>query len=114
MSDFEDKLNSLLNDPDQMSRIADMAKSFMGGETGERNKTADSDSGGIDPGLISRISKLLSRSGSGDGERTALLNAMKPYLSEKRRSKMDKAMKLAKFAEIAELAADEFGGDDDV
>ena len=56
MSDFEDKLNSLLNDPDQMSRIADMAKSFMGGETGERNKTADSDSGGIDPGLISRIS----------------------------------------------------------
>ena len=75
---------------------------------------AGSDSGGIDPGLISRISKLLSRSGSGDGERTALLNAMKPYLSEKRRSKMDKAMKLAKFAEIAELAADEFGGDDDV
>ena len=37
---------------------------------------------------------------------------MRPYLSEKRRSKMDKAMKIAKLASIASIAA-QFGGDDD-
>ena len=47
-------------------------------------------------------------------DRTALLNAMKPYLSSSRRDKMDKAMRIARLAEIAELAAGEFGGSEDV
>jgi len=52
--------------------------------------------------------------GQGGGEKPqerALLEAMKPYLSEKRRSKMDRAMKLAKLARIARLAMGEMGGD---
>ena len=32
MSEFEDKLNELLNDPGQMERIAGIAKSLMGGD----------------------------------------------------------------------------------
>ena len=40
-----------------------------------------------------------------------LLEAMRPYLSEKRRSKMDKAMKIAWLAQIARLAMGEMGGD---
>jgi hypothetical protein len=35
---------------------------------------------------------------------------MQPYLSEKRRSKMDKAIKLARMAKLAGFAMDEFGG----
>jgi len=31
MSEFEDRLNSILNDPEQMDKIASMAKSLMGG-----------------------------------------------------------------------------------
>ena len=31
MSDFEEQLNSILNDPAQMNRIAAMAQSLMGG-----------------------------------------------------------------------------------
>ena len=49
-----------------------------------------------------------------DGRERKLLDAMRPYLSDKRRSKMDRAMKLARLAEIAEKAASEFGGEDDV
>ena len=40
--------------------------------------------------------------------------AMKPYLAEKRRRKIDRAMKLARLASLAELAAGEMGEDDDV
>lgn len=43
-----------------------------------------------------------------------LLEAMKPYLAEKRRRKIDRAMKLARLASLAELAAGEMGEDDDV
>ena len=32
MSEFEDKVNSILNDPQQMEKIAGLAKSLMGGE----------------------------------------------------------------------------------
>ena len=116
MSEFEDKINSLLNDPEQMDKIAALAKSLMGGEEqSSADKSAKSnDMDGFDPAMLGKIAGLLKNSGARESEQTALLNAMKPYLSEKRREKMDKAMKLAKFAEIAELAADEFGGDDDV
>ena len=42
------------------------------------------------------------------------LEAMKPYLAEKRRRKIDRAMKLARLASLAELAAEDLEGDDHV
>lgn len=106
MSDFEDKLNKLLNDPQEMERFAGFAKSFMsaGGDEPERGEDS------IDPGLLKSLSGMLAGTGGRD---TRLLEAMRPYLSEKRRGKMDKAMKIARLAGIAELAAGQLGGDDD-
>lgn len=111
MSEFEDKLNSLLNDPEQMNRITEMAKSLMGGSDDGDKKGA---AGGSDADMAAKIAKLLKKTGAGENDRTALLNAMKPYLSSSRRDKMDKAMRIARLAEIAELAAGEFGGSEDV
>ena len=115
MSEFEDQINSLLNDPGQMDKIAALAKSLMGGEAGETKtgKTPAAEDG-FDPALLGKLAGLLKKGGAQDGERTALLNAMKPYLSEKRRSKKEKALKLARIAKLAELAAGEFGGDGNV
>ena len=36
MSDFEDKLNKLLNDPEEMERFAGFAKSLMSGSADEQ------------------------------------------------------------------------------
>ena len=108
MSDFEDKLNKLLNDPKEMERFAGFAKSLMGGGEPEEDKSAPA----IDPGLMQKISGLMC-GGSRSSKDTKLLEAMRPYLSEKRRSKMDRAMKIARLAGLAELAAGELGGDDD-
>ena len=60
--------------------------------------------------MLARLSRALSSGGEKKQER-ALLEAMKPYLSEKRRSKMDKAIKLARLASIARIAMGEMGGD---
>jgi len=43
--------------------------------------------------------------------RTALLCAMKPYLSPKRREKLERAMKLARMIHMAEIAFGASGGD---
>lgn len=127
MSELEDKINGILGDPAQMEKIAGLAKSLMGGgdnssDTAEKAKNAggglDSlmqslggSDGAIDPAMLSRLSRALSSGAGEKKQERALLEAMKPYLSEKRRSKMDKAIKLARLASIARIAMGEMGGD---
>lgn len=103
MDDFGDKLNSILNDPAALSRIGELAKSVMGGDQETKGEEPE-----LDPGLISRVMSLMKRKGVKSEERT-LLEAMKPFLSERRREKMDKAIKLARLASLAGIAASELG-----
>lgn len=125
MGEFEDRLNSILGDPEQMDKIANLAKSLMGGEQGApaaENSAGDSlnsmlgsfmgTDGGIDAAAIGRISRLMNSASAQNNEKQALFNAMKPYLSEKRRAKMDKAIKIAGLARIARLAMGEMGDKD--
>ena len=127
MSELEDRINSILGDPEQMKKISGLAKSLMGSsDTVPRNSPGETDGaaglaslmqgmGGeeslIDPALLGRISRAINSGAGEKKQERALLEAMKPYLSEKRRSKMDKAMKLARLASIARLAMGEMGGD---
>lgn len=111
MAELEDMINSVLNDPEQMSMISGLAKSLMGG--GETPAPSREQNAGLpfDPGMLSRIQRLMNSSQAGPSNQEALLQAMQPYLSEKRRNKMDKALKLARFAKLAGFAMEELGGD---
>ena len=120
MSELEDKINAVLGDPKQMEQITRLAKSFMGGGTpgkgvepepkpkGEEDLFA---SLGLDGEALQKMIRIMRRGGAEKPQERALLEAMRPYLSEKRRSKMDKAMKIARLAQIARLAMGEMGGD---
>ena len=118
MDEFGDRLNQILSDPQMMSRISGFAESLFGGENegderGERAPRRRPDGGdaegmGFDPALLSRIAALMRRQGDKREER-ALLEAMRPYLSERRREKRDRAIRLARLASIAELALGELG-----
>lgn len=110
MSDFEEKLNKLLGDPAEMERFAGFAKSLMSGAAEEAPMPEAPE---IDPTLLSKLNKLMSGKAE-NGRDARLLEAMRPFLSEKRRGKMDRAIKLARLAGIAEIAASQLGGDDDV
>lgn len=132
MSEWEDQINSILSDPEQMSRIQELANSLLSGG-GSAGAAADADagaSGGMpdlsrlaesfrgggsaDSALLGRLGRLLHSARAENGREQALLEAMKPYLSEKRRSKMDRAMQLAHMAKLAQLAMGELGGEQDV
>ena len=116
MSELEDKINAVLGDPKQMEQITRLAKSFMGGGTpgkaAEQEPKEDPFAAlGIDGATLQRLGRLLRQGGGAKPQEQALLEAMRPYLSEKRRSKMDKAMKIARLAQIARLAMGDMEGD---
>ena len=108
MAELEDMLNSVLSDPEQMSKIAGLAKSLMGGDDSPPSGPQAAPPA-FDDRMLGQLQGLMNSKKSSSSE--ALLRAMQPYLSEKRRLKMDKALKLARMAKLAGFAMEEFGGD---
>lgn len=114
MDELGEKLDALLNDPKQFGKIAQLASSILG-DGGDQSAppSAPQPEPGFDAGQLRRMLSAVRGSGRDSASRH-LLEAMKPYLAEKRRRKIDRAMKLARLASLAELAAGEMGEDDDV
>lgn len=97
-----------------------MAKSMLDGR-GETQTDKPSEnlidsisslSEGLNPKIIAELGRLMSDKGGSNNKKT-LLEAMKPYLTEKRRKKMDQAIQIAKLARLAEVVFAESGGDHD-
>ena len=78
MGELEDRLSSILNDPEQMRRISSLAQTLMGGESSASTGTAE---GQGEEGLPGSLGSLLSPP-RGGGDKAALLEALKPWLSE--------------------------------
>ena len=114
MAEFDEKLNSLLSNPDAMSQIMQLAQSLSGGQTEESPPppppafsapkftppTGDllsSLTGGLDPGLLMKLLPLIQELGSQqDSHARTLLYALRPYLKEERQEKIERALQLAK------------------
>ena len=100
MSEMEDKLNSVLNNPQMMQQIMSMAQS-MGGQLPKEDSQAKSEPlPEIDIGMLQKLSGLAGQS-SIDKNQRSLLHALGPYLSRERISKLEKAMRAAKMARMA-------------
>ena len=116
MSDFEEKLNSILSNPDAMAQVMNLAQS-LGGSIGAtaspspepsvkpsgneaRAKPADLFSG-IDPALITKLLPLLGElNQTGSDERLQLLYALRPFLKPERQDKVERAVKAARLIHI--------------
>jgi hypothetical protein len=125
MSEFEDKLNKILSSPADMEKIMSIAQSFSGslGSQASAEGTKEGASApdlsaitsslkDIDPKIMRLVTRLVGEYTSGKNDKTALLNAIKPYLREDRRDKVDKAAEIAKIAKLAKVALAEFTGGD--
>ena len=109
MSDFEDKLNAILNSPDAMAQVAALAQQLSGGgeEAGApppeeappapAPRGAGELPGGIDPAMAAKFLPLLREMNTPeDDQRAALLHALRPFLKPERREKVDRALQAAK------------------
>ena len=123
MSELEDKLNQILSSPEDMEKIMGMARSLSGsGGIREPDAPKSCDEkppdlgalssllGNIDPKLIQLFSRVMREYSSQENDKSALLSAIKPYLKEERREKIDKAAEVAKMARLARAALSEFSG----
>ena len=124
MSEFEDKLQSILGNPEAMSQIMSIAQSITGnsGDSGaaaeeepapppsENQAAGDPFSmlGNLDPRLVQMGMRLLSEYNSTDDRKVALLTALQPFVREERYAKVDKAIQIAKIAHIIRVALDVF------
>ena len=123
MAEFDEKLNSILSNPDAMSQIMQLAQS-LGGGGGEGTPpqqgpapawspppqqnpppsqsppplgALSSLAGGLDPGLLSRLLPLIQElGGQRDSNARNLLYALRPYLRSDRQEKVERALQLAR------------------
>ena len=65
--------------------------------------------GNLDAGTLSAAASLIGQfSGGGDDRRTALLNALRPFVKEERYAKLDKAIQIAKMSRLIRSGLDLF------
>ncbi|MBE7003606.1 MAG: hypothetical protein E7425_04875 [Ruminococcaceae bacterium] len=118
MADWQEQLHTILSDPDAMAQIVSLAQSISGGDDGPGGappppgapseppkpppppgaspEAVQAMLGSLDPELAERMLSLLSQLNRPEsGETTALLLALRPFLSEKRRGKVERAAQLA-------------------
>lgn len=141
MSDFEEKLEGILNNPQAMEQIMSLAKSLGGGSAPSRSPqqtaqppqpqppsqqpdqiqaTAAPASGGLldglgqlDPRLLSTAARLISQYNNDDDGRTALLQALRPFVKEQRYAKLDKAIQIARLSRMIRMGLELFRSRED-
>lgn len=117
VSELEDRISSVLSDPEQMARISAMAQSLMGGAA-PATAGAEEDSGaasplpGLDGAALGKLSALLK--GGAKSRQMQTLEALAPCLSDKRRDKLTRAIRAAQLLRIAGAGLPDLLGGKDV
>ncbi len=97
MENLENRIMEVLQDPGQMEQILNIAKSL--GLSGEGSTAAPE----AMPEL-STVMELLQKGSQPEPRRDALLRALLPYLRPERQRRLEKAMQLARFSNLAGFA----------
>ena len=100
MAEMEDRLNSILNNPQMMQQIMSMAESMKQSSNPPEPNASQNSSPDLDIDLIRQLSGMAQK-GTIDHNQQGLLKALTPYLSQARISKLEKAMRAAKMAQFA-------------
>ena len=132
LSEFEDKLQSILGNPQAMDQIMSIARSLSGNpppqdcpdpseELYTQPVQTESDTSdpfallnGLDPRIVQIGMQLLSEYNRDDNRTIALLNALQPFVRQERYAKVDKALQIAKLSRVIRIALETFRkGDND-
>lgn len=119
MDDISSRLTEMLSDPASMERLKNLAAMFSGAASKQENvpqpapmpqqqntqraqPQAQGQMPSLDPQLMSSVMKLapaLSMMRQEDSS-TQLLNALRPFLGESRRKKLDEAMRILQLVRV--------------
>lgn len=123
MSEFEDKLQSILGNPDAMNQIMSIAQSISGSSRDEHAVESSpapkepehspfpdlsSVFDTLDPRLLQLGMQLLSEYNRQDDNKIALLTALQPFVKEDRYAKLNQAIQIAKLSRVIRVALNSF------
>jgi len=100
----EEMIQSILSDPDAMSKIGDMLGALTSDKKEDEPPAPSSPFD--DPALLLKITNMMQKLSGEEDNNTRLITALKPYLSHKRAESADKAIKLMKLSKMTSLLGD--------
>ena len=107
MDDMEQKINSILGNPQMMSQLMSMAQALSAppqestsSEPASQPPKPPALPAGIDMNMVQKVAGIAQRTGI-DRNQQQLLKALSPYLCKERITKLEKAMRAAKIAGLA-------------
>lgn len=137
MAEFEDKLNSILGNQAAMNQIMALARSLSGDQPPEQappppDAPEDPDSqevtyvpaegqapagapdlssllGQIDPKLLRTGMEIIRQTQGADDRSAALFNALRPFVKEERRGRLDRALQIARMTKLVRVALGSLG-----
>lgn len=105
MSEMEEKLGAILNNPQMMQQIMSMAQAMGAAQPRKEEPPKQQEQPGfpnIDPRMLQSIAGIARQNGV-DQNQQALLQALSPYLSRERIQKLERAMRAARMANAASV-----------
>lgn len=128
MSEWEEKLGSILADPQAMGQIMSLAQSLGAPSkspqetpsTKEKEENPSPDPASffhsfaekLDPRLMETLLRAVNEYQADDDSRTALLQALRPFVKKERYAKLDRAIELARMTRLIRIGLDAFRGGD--
>ncbi len=102
MDELSQKLAEILNDPESMNKVREMAEDILGDK---KEPEPSNDISNIlgDNDLMKVMSLVSKLNTTSDDSRTMLLSSLKPHLSEPKREKVDTAIKILRLLELLPL-----------
>jgi len=131
VAEFEDKLNSILGNQAAMNQIMALARSLSGDQQPAPPPKAENQEpayvpvgedtappapdlsellGQIDPNMLQAGMDVLRQVQSTDDRSTALLRALRPFLREEKRARLDRALQIARMTKLIRAALGAMGG----
>lgn len=104
MDDIAAKINQILNDPEQLQQIMEIAKGMGIAPTQENQEAPVFTPPEGMPEMISGISHFIQQTQHLNERQEALFQALRPYLKPGRQVKLDRAIQLARLSHLAEAA----------
>ncbi len=109
MDELQQRIESVLNDPQQMKELLALARS-LGAELPEELQEAaeqpetespQEPTKGLGALMSQPLGALLQSAGKLEQKQEALLNALRPFLKPNRREKLDRAIRAARLSQLA-------------
>ena len=124
MAELDEKLKTLLSDPNSMAQIMQMAQQLsvtMGGGTDNAPPAQQPPPppaappaalpplGGLDPQVLARFLPLLQEYSRSNSQTMQLLYALRPFLKESKQDKVERAARLARLIHLGKKFLTDWG-----